>query len=371
MSKEILFFADRLPPFIGGVETHAHYFIQHFTKHIQFPLAGIITKDAKDRDCVVTEGGLQEVNIQALPDLFHPSFLFFNSGRWIEELPHMRHIFQEVIFLYRTGGNEILKAPLAHQQIPDHRLRQLYWSKNINSTIDLMITNSAYTEKRLRKVGLRCPFKRCIGGVNAAALKPLKPSIKEAIIIFCAARFVPYKNHFLLLSVIKQLVSRGHKLQLRLAGDGPLLEKAQKQVIRENLTAVVQFLGVLDNEKVCREIAQAHIYMQLSGDQFTEVPGGSYIHAEGMGRSILEALTAGTFVVAGRSGALDEIVTEDRGLLVDLSHAEQITNIVERVIRHLPERRAFSDRYSWENVFTFYEELLRDLDENIASYRKM
>lgn len=371
MSKEILFFADRLPPFTGGVEMHARYFIQHFTKHIQFPLAGIITKDTQGQDCLVTKEGLQALNIQDLTDLFHPSFLFFNSGRWVEELPQMRRIFQKAIFLYRTGGNEILKAPLIHQQIPDHCLRQLYWSENINSTIDLMITNSAYTERRLRKVGLRCPFKRCVGGVNASALKPLKSATKGVITIFCAARFVPYKNHFLLLSVIKQLVSKGHKLQLRLAGDGPLLEKVQKQVIRENLTSVVQFLGVLDNEKACREIAQAHIYMQLSGDQVTEVPGGSYIHAEGMGRSILEALTAGTFVVAGRSGALDEIVTEERGVLVDLSHAEQIADIVERIIQYLPERRAFSDRYSWEKVFTFYEELLRNLDENIASYRKM
>ena len=27
---KILFFADKLPPEIGGMEVHAHYFIQHF-----------------------------------------------------------------------------------------------------------------------------------------------------------------------------------------------------------------------------------------------------------------------------------------------------------------------------------------------------
>ena len=231
MPKTILFFADRLPPLTGGVEMHARYFIEHFINHPQFPLLGIISKNAEGDDCIVTNEGKRPISIQDLSELLDPTYIFFNSGRWIEELPQIRSAFPKAVFLYRTGGNEILKAPLIHEQIPNHALRQSYWARNINSTIDLMITNSDYTERRLHAVGITCPFKRYVGGVNATALKPSKMPTKGFVTIFCAARFVPYKNHSLLLTVISQLVSRGYKLQLRLAGDGPLLSQAQAQVL--------------------------------------------------------------------------------------------------------------------------------------------
>jgi len=355
MSKSILFFADRLPPLTGGMEMHARYFIEHFMHHPQFPLSGIITKNSQGLNCLVNEEGIHPIK-----DLtcFSPTLLFYNSGRWIEELPQLRAMFPKATFLYRTGGNEILKAPLIHRQISDHSSRQAYWAKSINQTIDVMITNSEYTESRLCKIGIICPFKRYVGGVNTEAIKHAEPPRKE-LTIFCAARFVPYKNHALLISVIKQLVLRGHTLQVRLAGDGPLLQQAKEQVIKEKLDSVIKFLGVLDNEEVCREIARATLYMQLSQDQITEVPGGSYIHSEGMGRSILEALTAGTFVVAGQSGALAEIVTPDRGVLLDLDHLDQITNKIEPLIKHPPERKSFTDCYSWTKLFQGYEELFK------------
>jgi glycosyltransferase involved in cell wall biosynthesis len=234
-----------------------------------------------------------------------------------------------------------------------------------------MITNSAYTEARLHTTGLTCPFERVVGGVNTAALKAQKLPNKMPITIFCAARFVPYKNHSVLISLIHELNLRGHDLVLRLAGDGPLLVQILRQVQQNNLDSIVKFLGVLDNKQTCQEIAQAHIYMQLSADQMTEVPGGSYIHSEGMGRSILEALTAGTFVIAGNSGALSEIVTKDRGLVVDLDNVGQITEKVEHILKNLPPRQPFINDYCWANIFKRYEKILKGYHENIAGHRKM
>lgn len=359
MAKNILFFADRLPPLFGGVEIHARYFIEHFTDHPHFPLAGIVTKDKGGKDCLVTKEGLEAIEIEELPKRFQPGYLFFNSGRWIEQIPFIKQLFSTAGFLYRTGGNEILKAPLEYQKIDDHSLRQSYWVKTLNQTIDLLITNSDYTEKRLRQLGMTCPFHRCVGGVNVSALKTSSLPALDLPIVFCAARFVPYKNHSLMLSVIRELIVRGHKFQVRLAGDGPLLKQAQEQALKDHLTSVVTFLGPLDHAQTCQEIVRANIYMQLSGDQEIEVPGGSYIHSEGMGRSILEALTAGVFVVAGRSGALPEIVTQDQGLLVDLKSCYQIADEIEPLFRCLPKRKPFSPRYSWTHIFKSYEEKLR------------
>jgi hypothetical protein len=171
LSGGILFFADRLAPNIGGMEMHAEYFIKHFAKHQQFPLLGIVTKGEDQRELLIHNNTRKNIKLKDLRSVFAPTFIFYNSGRWIEELEEIKGLFPKAIFLYRTGGNEILKAPLEKNNIDSHKLRQEFWVNTINETIDFMITNSFYTEKRLGSFGILCPFVRCVGGVNAAMLK--------------------------------------------------------------------------------------------------------------------------------------------------------------------------------------------------------
>jgi len=361
MAQDILFFADRLPPLPGGMEVHAGYFIDYFTNHSKYPLAGIITKNANGENCLLSKAGKTSVKIEDIPNLFNPSFVFFNSGRWIEELRQIRERLPQAKLVYRTGGNEIIKAPLIRNQIPLHKNRQNYWASTINETLDLIITNSAHTEGRLHKINITCPFERIVGGVNTSALKTGLKINKLPITLFCAARFVHYKNHSLLISLVKKLVSRGHAFHVRLAGDGPLLPQVQEQVRQFKLEPIITFLGVLNNQETCHEIAQANIYMQLSCDYPTEVEGGSYIHCEGMGRSILEALTAGTYVIAGNSGALSEVVTDERGLLVNLDSLEQLTEKIDGILNNPPSRQPFINTYCWTNVFKRYQDIFEGL----------
>ncbi|MDF2866693.1 MAG: hypothetical protein K0S11_163 [Gammaproteobacteria bacterium] len=360
--RVILFFADRLPPLIGGMEMHGRYFIEHFSDHKSLPLTGIVTKTPNGEDCLIAKNHKYVIDIEKLPTLVKPDILFFNSGKWIEELIELRHLFPSAYFIYRTGGNEILKAPLARQAIFEHKLRQAYWASSLNQAIDLLITNSNFTEARLREIGIKCAFARCIGGVNPTALKS-KSSIQNnsPLRLFCAARFVAYKNHELLLSVFHELILRGQDICLHLAGDGPLLDDIKRQVKAYKLESVVKFLGALDNEAVCQEITSADVYIQLSTDYLTKVPGGTYIHTEGMGRSILEALSAGTFVIAGKSGALPEMVSEDRGLLVDVNDRTAITDKIEQTLKQLPSKLPPIEDYSWANLFSRYEEIMMRL----------
>ena len=136
------------------------------------------------------------------------------------------------------------------------------------------------------------------------------------------------------------------------------MKDIKKKVIRYNLTKIIKFLGIIDNKKVCQEILDSNIYMQLSTDLVTEVPGGSYVHSECMGRSILEAISLGTFVVAGRGGALFEIISKDRGILIELdSSLEKITDEIEKILKNLPAKRGFSDEFSFKKIFKRYEDL--------------
>jgi glycosyltransferase involved in cell wall biosynthesis len=346
------------------MEMHAKYFIDYFKNHLNFPISGIVTKDTEGKDYLILKEKSYSISIKNLVDLTNPTIVFFNSGRWIEELSEIKKIFSRAKFIYRTGGNEILKASLIHNKIPDHSLRQSYWVQALNDSIDLLITNSDYTEKRLNKLGITCLFERCVGGVNTSTLSMVDNNWnldKKFLTIFCAARFVPYKNHSLMLSITQKLASKGYNLKFKLAGEGPLLEQIRRQVIEEDLSSIVEFLGVLDNSEICNEIAKADIYMQLSGDRITKVQGGSYIHSEGMGRSILEALTVGTFIIAGNSGALPEIIPPDRGLLINLDDLEKITDQIEQIIRNPPAKLPLLNKYGWNVIFEHYEELFESI----------
>lgn len=343
--KEILFFADRLPPLVGGMEIHGGEFIRYFKDHPKFPLATVITQEKAP-----------------IPTNINPSILFFNSGRWIEGLKNLRARFPRALFIYRTGGNEILKAPLTHQVIPSHVERQSYWVKTLNKSLDLLITNSSHTEKRLRDLGITIPFAKCVGGATLSY--PLKKKKGKTLTFFCAARFVPYKNHLLLIRVFKALRKRGHLISLRLAGEGPLLQKAQ---IEGGEDPAIKFLGAIDNQAVSQEMRRADLYIQFSTDYKTNVPGGTYLHCEGMGRSILEAISTGTYIIAGRSGALDEVITKDRGTLIDLQTVEAVTHTLEKIILSPIPNLLPVDTFSWSNLFNQYETLY----ESPTYYRKM
>jgi glycosyltransferase involved in cell wall biosynthesis len=371
LTSPILLFADRLPPLVGGMEMHAGYFMRHFRDHRQFPLMAVTSKDHGGSDCLVGVAGREPVDFEQFAAQYESPILFFNSGRWIEDLRTLRSLFPEAEFTYRTGGNEILKAPLERASIESHADRRRFWVDALNDTIDTLVTNSEFTEARLRDAGVKCPFLRCVGGVNFPAVSKPRPVRCGPPVLLCAARFVPYKHHALLIEIAAALNARGHAFELRLAGDGPLLEETRALVRSHGLDQMVHFLGALPHEATCAEIVAADVYVQLSGDVLTPVPGGSYVHAEGMGRSILEALSAGTYVIAGRGGALHEIVEPGRGGLVDIGRPEQVIKALSRVLGDPPKKRAPTDAYDWSHLFARYTRHWEERDATARRHREV
>ncbi len=338
-----ILFADRLPPLVGGVEMHADAFIEYFKGHPIYPLDAVVETSWKDIE-----------SIRA------PSILFFNGGRWIEEMPLIRRRYPCLTIVYRTGGNEIIKAPL-NRFSDSHQMRQNFWIENLNSTVDHMITNSAFTESRLRNLGLIIPFVRCVGGVGSVSSTPKQTRTSKALLFFSAARFVPYKNHLLLIAAFNELYRRGKEFSLVLAGDGPLFEEAQTAA-RDN--PQITFLGRCSNHEILQQMVNADVYIQLSSDFETKVPGGKYNHTEGMGRSILEAISVGTYVVAGDCSAFEEIVTKERGELISPNSLSKVVGALEGILNSPPKKGAPTDQFEWKYVFKRYESLYESLNHH-------
>ncbi|WP_395064620.1 glycosyltransferase family 4 protein [Flavobacterium sp.] len=362
---KIILFADKLPPEIGGMEIHAHYFVQHFSKGNDL----IIISKRNGFDVVVNYDYKIIKEIVLLD--FLKSFenekctVFYNSGFWIENFIDIKKLLKKAVFLYRTGGNEINKAQLSIP-IALHSDRQKYWVNAINNSIDFLIANSQFTNKRLIDLGVRNEIIKIIsGGVDSINIQNAinqKLQTRKLLncnetykLIVCCCRFVPYKRVDYLLSAFQYLPKQ---YKIILVGDGNLLDNAR--ITANNMNLNVNFLGRLSHEETLRIIAAANIYCQASTDLVVKVENGSYVHTEGMGRSLIESICCGNRVVVTNCGALDEFINFDNGVLVDEDETEFARQI--ELILSLPSineinRQTYCDKYNFERIFNKYEDL--------------
>lgn len=363
---KLILFADKLPPEIGGMETHAKYFIQYFDSKCELT---IITK-RDNLDCLVDGSLLTYTKVDLLQ--FLESFgsehcvVFYNSGRWIESFAAIKQILPHALFFYRTGGNEIVKAPLSFP-IPLHADRQKFWVGTLNKNIDVLIANSQFTRDRLLNLGVRSELIKIIsGGVDAEKIKfsiadrfdtrlALGCSADERLLV-CCCRFVEYKRPLFL---IKALALLNGKCRIVLAGDGPLLNDAKR--LSEDLNVSnISFLGKIGQEEALNIIAASDVYCQASTDLVVPVDGGCYVHTEGMGRSIIEAICCGVKVVATACGALPEFITEENGVLVD-GDEKIFAEAIELSLanRQIDERARveYVSKFDFNSIFYTYSKL--------------
>ena len=98
---------------------------------------------------------------------------------------------------------------------------------------------------------------------------------------------------------------------------------------------------------------------QASTDLLVSVQGGTYIHTEGMGRSLLEAMCLGVKIVVSECGAVSEIIDDENGTLVPLKENEKIfAEQIEKTLLLPPiaqqKRKAYCEQYSFERIFQQY-----------------
>ncbi|KHD07809.1 hypothetical protein PN36_20830 [Candidatus Thiomargarita nelsonii] len=362
---KIILLADKLPPEIGGMETHANYFVQHFSKENDLTI--ISKRNGYD---VIVNTDYQTIKEIVLFD-FLKSFesekciVFYNSGYWIENFTAIKLLLKNAIFLYRTGGNEINKAPLS-LQIDSHSERQDYWVKTINQSIDYLIANSQFTKQRLIDLGIQTEIIHIIsGGIDVSNIqkaineipqtRKLLNCVKYDTLIVCCCRFVPYKRTDFLLRAFQHL-PRHYKIVL--VGDGELLDNAK--IMSNKLNLNVQFLGRLTHEETLNIIAAANIYCQSSVDLIVNVKNGNYVHTEGMGRSLIESICSGIRVVVTNCGAIDEFINYENGTLVEgdeTKFAQQIEHTLSLHTIEETRRQNYCAEYSFENIFSQYENL--------------
>jgi phosphatidylinositol alpha-1,6-mannosyltransferase len=170
-----------------------------------------------------------------------------------------------------------------------------------------------------------------------------------------------YKGHDVMASAMPLVRSRVPDAQWVVVGDGPLRGEMVRLADTVGVSDAVRFCGALDDDRRNDWLDRAHVFAMPS----RVPPGGA---GEGFGIVYLEAGVHALPVVAGRAGgALDSVVDDVTGLLVDPTDHTEVAAAVTRLLtdRELAERmgRAGSARareFAWPHIAGRLEGLLEE-----------
>lgn len=151
-------------------------------------------------------------------------------------------------------------------------------------------------------------------------------------------------------------------IKLKIAGDGPLFSEMRKTIEqKDNKNA--EMLGLLDSETSKELITCA---------RFLIMPSLCY---EGFPMTLVEAMAAGTPVIASRIGALEYLVSDGKtGLLFEPGNAEDLANKVKWLWDHPDEcrrmgenaRKEYEEKYTPEKNY----KMLMDIYEKVIARHK-
>ncbi len=237
-----------------------------------------------------------------------------------------------------------------------------------NRHVSTFIANSNCTKQHWKERGIKDEKIRVVyNAIDHEQIKPEDVRKKWAIdtsvrfIIGCFSNFINDKGHNFLLQAFAGLLKfRSHSVLL-LAGHGPLKEELLRKTIALGISQQVIFTGYLTNAVDI-----------IAGCDLLVLPSQN----EPFGRVLLEAMMAGTAVVAADTGGIPEVIKHEyNGLLVNYGDEEGLQKAIEKVLidKDLRSRLVANGHKTLENfsIEQYDTELVKIYKEVINTYRKL
>jgi glycosyltransferase involved in cell wall biosynthesis len=179
----------------------------------------------------------------------------------------------------------------------------------------------------------------------------------EVFLLLMIAEFNPGKRHRDLLEAVRQLQDR--PVHLMFAGEGAIFEQIRTMAADYGLSSRVHFLGFRRDVPAIVAAADACV---LPSER------------EGLPRSILEAMAMERLVIGSRIRGIEELLSDDCGLLFPVGNIERLADTIRRALddealRAACTRNAHAKvrQYSLENVLKAHEDLYNRLLETPVS----
>ncbi|MEV5801192.1 glycosyltransferase [Streptomyces collinus] len=229
--------------------------------------------------------------------------------------------------------------------LPDHLARRTADSLNTRTAhvYSRIVCTTEYAEREFVRIGARNVVRAPLGvdlmerhpALRDAALRARHARGAEALLVLCS-RLSVEKRPGTALDALQELVRRGRRAALVVAGDGPLRARLEQRARERGLP--VTFLGHVSGRAALGAL-------QASADVCL-APGP----AETFGLAALEALACGTPVVASASSALPEVIGAAGAAAADRpeAFADAVEAVLSRPGRERREAaRARAECFGW------------------------
>jgi phosphatidylinositol alpha-1,6-mannosyltransferase len=170
-------------------------------------------------------------------------------------------------------------------------------------------------------------------------------------ILVTVSRLVPRKGHDLVLRALPRVIERFPEVKYRIVGDGPERVRLERLAQQLRIGNCVEFLGRVTETEKHQILKACEVFIMPCRETETDF--------EGFGISLLEAMSYGKPVIAGRSGGIPDVITDgETGLLIDPTDVDELA---DRIIFTL-ENHTDADRlgltalqrvrkeFTWESV---------------------
>jgi phosphatidylinositol alpha-1,6-mannosyltransferase len=161
-----------------------------------------------------------------------------------------------------------------------------------------------------------------------------------------------------------EVASRVPGARLVVVGEGSDRRRLETSARLLGLDGKVMFTGRLTDSELADAYRSAAIFALPSQTRFDPRPEG-----EGFGLVFIEAGAAGLPVVAGRSGAVSEVVDEESGILVDAESPREVAAAITALLqdRDLARRLGRGGRRKAQTEFSYpaFKERISSLMDEI------
>ncbi|MGB5745825.1 MAG: glycosyltransferase [Desulfobacterales bacterium] len=164
---------------------------------------------------------------------------------------------------------------------------------------------------------------------------------KEDFVIVTVASLVKNKGHRVIINAIQRVLKKNSSIKLLIVGDGPLKNELEDFVIDSRLGSHIRFAGLREDVFPLLNLADLFIL--------------ATIEREGLGVSIIEAMSAGLPVIGTSIGGIPELIENQiNGLLVAPGDPYELAVAIERLASDKDQRRnlATQGKKKYEQKFT-------------------
>ncbi len=152
-------------------------------------------------------------------------------------------------------------------------------------------------------------------------------------VVLSLGRLVERKGQDTVIRALRSVAEQIPTVHYAIGGSGPHRQALEELAQSEGLAERVEFLGFVTEAELGRCYAAADLFSMVS----REIGAGE---VEGFGIVYLEANAAGTAVLAGRSGGVEDAVADgESGLLVDPEDPDAVTEAIVHLLRDDALRR--------------------------------